>query len=77
VFDSAQRTSGYDYTKAVTWVAIALVFIPTVFLGVRPHYFSLSVAFMCITICVTMAWISWKKSRLTIPSIVPQNGAAK
>jgi uncharacterized membrane protein YfcA len=77
VFESAQRTSGYDYTKTVAWLAIAIIFVPAVFLAVRPHYVSLSLAFMCIAISVTMAWVSWKKSRLTIPSIAPQQAVAR
>jgi hypothetical protein len=77
VFASAQKTSGYDYTKTVAWLAIALVLIPATLLGFRPHYISLPVAIVCMAICVTMAWISWKKSRLTIPSIAPQKAAAK
>ncbi len=77
MFDSAQGTSGYDYTKTVAWLAIAFVLIPASFLGFRPHYISLPVAFVFLAICVTMAFISWKKSRLTIPSIAPQKAAAK
>jgi hypothetical protein len=77
VFDSAQKTSGYDYTKTVAWLAIAFVLIPAAFLGFRPHYISLPVTFVCMAICVTMAWMSWKKSRLTIPSIAPQKASAK
>jgi undecaprenyl pyrophosphate phosphatase UppP len=77
VFDSVQRTTGREYTRTVAWLAIAIIFIPAVFLGVRPHYISLSVAFVCIAICVTMAWISWKKSRLTMPSIAPRKAVSK
>ncbi len=77
MFDSAQRATGREYTKTVTWLAIALIFIPAAFLAVRPGYISFSLAFVCIPICLAMAWISWKKSLLTISSIAPQKAVAK
>jgi len=77
MFDSVQSTTGREYTRTVAWLAIALIFIPATFFAVRPGYVSLSLAFMCSAVCVTMAWISWKKSRLTVPSIVTQKAATK
>jgi len=75
MFDSVQKTTGREYTTTVAWLAIAVIFIPATFLAVRPGYVSLSLALICSAICLTMAWISWKKSRLTIPSIAPQQKA--
>ena len=77
MFESVQRTTGREYTRTVAWLAAALIFIPAAFLAVRPGYISLSLAFFCSVSCVTIAWISWKRSRLTIPSIAPQNAASK
>jgi len=77
VFDSVQRATGREYTRTVAWLAIALIFIPAAFLAVRPGYISLSLAFVGMAISVAMAWVSWKKSRLTISSIAPQKAAAK
>lgn len=77
MFDSAQTSTGCDYTRTAAWLAVALVFIPAVFLAVRPRYGSLSLAFLCAVICLTMAWNSWKKSRLTIPSIAPPKSVSK
>lgn len=77
MFDSVQSATARDYTRTVAWLAIALLFIPAVFLGVRPGYVSLSLALLCGAICLAMAWISWKKSRMAIPSITPPQAAAK
>lgn len=76
MLDSIQRPTGRDYTRTVAWLAMALVFIPAAFLAVRPGAISLSLAFVCGAVCVTMAWMSWKKSQRTIPSIA-QKAVAK
>ena len=77
MFDSVQKTTGREYTRTIAWLAIALIFIPAAFLAVRPGYVSLSLAFLCSATCVTMAWISWRKSRLTISSIAPPKAVTK
>lgn len=77
MFDSVQKSSGRDYTRTGAWLAVAVVFVPAAFLAVRPGYISLSLAFVCFAICLAMAWMSWKKSRLTTPSIAPREAASK
>lgn len=77
MFDSAQNTLGHDYTRPVAWLAFGLIFIPGALLAVRPGHALLSLAFLCSAICLTMAWISWKKSRVAISSTTPSKAAAK
>lgn len=75
MFDSVQRIMGCDYSRTVAWLLIAIVFIPAVVLSIRPGYVSLSLALMFSAISVIMDCGSWRKSRLTIPTIAPQKAA--
>jgi hypothetical protein len=63
MFDSQQRSTGIGYTMTVALLTVAFVFIP---------------AALVVTLCVGLAWISWKKlSRLTISSITSPDARTK
>jgi hypothetical protein len=79
MFDSDQKSTGTGYTTAVALFIIASIFCPAVLVASRPvGYVSLSLAIACGALCVTLAWVNWKKSsRLTIPSIAIQDRETK
>lgn len=73
--DPQQKFTGREYTITVAWLVVAILFIPATVFAVRPGYIALSVALVCSILCVSMAWVIWKRSsRLTIPSIASQRG---
>ena len=76
----AQRIStGTRYTTTVAFLAVGLIFIPTILMVSRPFgYLIISLALACSALCVTAAWVLWKKSsRLYVHSIATQVGRAK
>lgn len=71
MFHSHEKSTGTQYTLTVTLLALAFVFSPALLvLSNRFGYVSVSLAVVCSTLCVALAWLNWSKySRLTIPSI--------
>jgi small-conductance mechanosensitive channel len=79
MFDSCQKSTGSGYTTMVALLTVAFIFIPAILLVLRPvGYVSVALAIACSLLCVTLAWVNWKKSsQLSIPSIAIQRGTAK
>jgi len=79
MFEPHQKSTGTGYTMTVALVAAALVFSPAVLFMSRPFGYglaSLAVAFSAL--CVTLAWVNWKRSsKLTMPSITRQRSPAE
>jgi hypothetical protein len=75
MFDTQQKSTGTGHTLTVALLAVAFVFIPAVSVMLWPlGYLSASLAIVCSLLCVTLAWLNWKKfSALSIPSIVKSN----
>jgi hypothetical protein len=70
MFDPHLKSTGRDYTMTVALLAIALIFVPTAFVALRPGGHSLVLAFASSAICVFFSLLSWaRNSQLTIPSI--------
>ena len=79
MFESNQKSTGTGYTQTVALLTVAFVFSPAYVIASRPvGMISLSLAIACSALCVGLAWLSWKKSsRISIPSIVEQEGQSK
>ena len=79
MFDPSHKATGTAYTTTVALLLVAFVFSPVVLVASRPFgYLSLSLAIASSALCVTLAWVSWKRSsQLSIPSIAIQNTEAK
>lgn len=79
MFDSYQKSTETSYTTMVALLTVAFIFSPAVLVFLRPvGYVSLSLAIACSVLCVTLAWINWKKSsQLSAPSIAIQGAKAK
>jgi small-conductance mechanosensitive channel len=79
MFDSCQKSTGTRYTTTVALLTVAFIFSPAILVVLSPvGYVSLSLAIACSVLCVTLAWINWKKSsQLSIPSIAIQGAKAK
>lgn len=79
MFDPSQKPTGTRYTPTVALLAVAFIFTPAVLVMSGPfRYLSLSLAIACSALCVTLAFVSWKRfSRLCIPSIAIQGTKAK
>jgi hypothetical protein len=75
MFDSQQKPTGTQYTLTGTLATLGLVFIPLTFLVLGPFsILSSSLAVAGGSLCVGLAWMSWKKhSNLTIPSVITAN----
>jgi len=74
VFDSHLKSTGRDYTRVFAWLAIAIVFIPALFLVFRVTYVSILMAVAASATCFVMALVQWKNSsRLGIPSIASRS----
>ncbi len=69
--DPSQKLTGTGYTTTVALLAVAFIFSPAMLVVSRPFgYLSLALAIGCSALCVTLAWVRWKKaSQLSIPSI--------
>ena len=74
MFDASKKSTGTGYTTTVAFLVVAFVFIPAVLVVSRPFgYLSVSLAIVCSTLCVALAWVTWRKtSQLSIPSIASQ-----
>jgi hypothetical protein len=79
MFDSDQKSTGTGYTTTVALFIMGFIFCPAVLIVSRPvGYVSLSLAIACSALCLTLAWVNWKKSsRLTIPSIAIRGARVK
>jgi len=76
MFES-QKSSGSGYTTTVALLSVALIFSPAALVISRPFgYVSLSLAIACSAICLTLAWVNWKKLS-QIRSATVQRAAAK
>ncbi len=71
MFNLLKKSTGTGYTATVGFLVVAFVVIPAIILVSRPaSQLPLFRAVACSAMCVSLAWISWKKaSRLFIPSI--------
>ena len=78
MFDS-QKSTGTGYTTTVALLTVACIFSPAALVVLRPFgYVSLSLAIACSALCVTLAWVNWKKSsQVSVPSTAIQGGTAK
>lgn len=79
MFALRQKSTGTEYTLTVALLAVAFIFSPAVLVASGPlGYLSLSLAVACSAICVTLAWVCWKRSsQLSIPSIAIQRTESK
>lgn len=78
MFDSRLKSTSRDYTAVVAWMAIAVVFIPALFLVLRASWISVSLATAASVVCTVMAIVQWKTcSGLGIPSIETQRQERK
>jgi hypothetical protein len=79
MFDTQQKSTGTGYTTTVAFLVVAIIFIPAalIFSG-HYGYVSVSLAIACSALCITMAWVTWRKlSQRTISSIAIQDASAK
>lgn len=78
MFDSRLKPTGSDYTAVVAWLAVAVVFIPALFLALQASWISVSLATAGSAVCTVMAIVQWKTcSGLGIPSIETQSQKPK
>lgn len=77
MFVSNQKPTGTEYTTTVAFLVLAFLFSPALLLLSGPlGYVSLTLAVACSVLCVSLAWLNWRKySKLTIPSL--ETGRAK
>lgn len=68
MFDSFVKPVGREYTKTIAWLVVAIVFIPAIFVTVGVGYPSLIGAVAGSLICITLAWVTWKRS--SAPAVV-------
>lgn len=79
MFDPCQKSTGTRHTMTAALLLVAFVFSPAVLIVSRPvGYVSVSLALVCSSLCVALAWVNWRKySDLTILSIGSQSRKAK
>ncbi len=79
MLNSQQQYAGTRYTVIGAMLVVACVFSPALLLLSRPWgYVAPSLALACSALCVTIAFIHWKKySQLTIPSITSPRRRSK
>ena len=79
MFDPPLKSTGREYTTTIALLAVAFIFIPAVVVAERLFgYLSLSLALAGSALCVTLAWVHWKRSsQLTMPSIAIRDAGAK
>jgi hypothetical protein len=78
VFDSHLKSTGREYTAVIAWLALALFFIPALFLVLQASYVSVSLAVSGSVLCVVMAVVRWRTSSLlSIPTIGKPAGETK
>jgi hypothetical protein len=76
---TSQASTGSGYTRTVAYVGVAFIFSPAVLVVSRPvGFIAISLAIACSALCVTLAWLNWRKfSRLSIASAESHRVAAK
>ncbi len=76
---ASQKSTGTGYTTTVALLTVAFIFSPAALVVLRPvGYVSVSLAIACSALCVTLAWVNWRRSsQLTIPSIAIQGAKQK
>lgn len=79
MFEASQKSTGTGYTTTVAFLVVAFIFSPAFLAFSRPlGYVSVSLAVACSALCITLAWLNWRKSsQLSIPSIADQAAKAK
>ncbi|HYL38497.1 MAG TPA: hypothetical protein VEV17_21455 [Bryobacteraceae bacterium] len=79
MFEAQQKSTGTRYTTTVALLAVAFIFIPTVWIVSRPFgYVFLCLAVVCSALCVILGWRFWKKfSQLSLTSIAIQEASTK
>jgi len=79
MFDPCRKSTGTEYSLTVALLAVAFIFSPAVLVASRPFgCLSVSLAVACSAMCVTLAWVSWKRSsQLSIPLIAIQSTESK
>ena len=76
MFDSFLHPAGREYTVTVALLAAAFIFIPALVAVSQPSSFSPAIA--ASALCLTVAWMHWKRSRKApIPSIATEREASK
>jgi hypothetical protein len=79
MFDPCQKSVGTDYTTTIALLIVALIFVPAVLVVSHPLGYPFpSLALACSALCVTLAWVNWRRSsQLSIPSIATPDARAK
>jgi hypothetical protein len=76
VFHSFQQAAGREYTVTIALLAAALIFIPAVVAVSQPLSYLPAVG--ASALCLTAAWIHWKRSQpLLLSPIAAERKAAK
>lgn len=76
---TSRASTGSGYTRTVAYLAVAFIFSPAVLVVSRPvGFIAISLAIACSALCVTLAWLNWRKfSQLSIASAESRRVAAK
>lgn len=79
MFQASEKSTGMGYATPVAFLLLAFVFSPVVSIISRPlGLVSVSMAIVCSALCITMAWVNWKRSsQIFIPSIAVLDGETK
>ena len=79
MLDVQQKSTGTGYTGTAALLSVAIIFIPALLIVSRPfRYFTVSLAIAGSALCVTLAWILWRKSsQRSIPSIAIQEARSE
>jgi hypothetical protein len=76
MFNSFQQPAGREYTVTIALLAVALIFIPA--LAAISQSWSYSPALGASALCLTVAWIHWKRSRtVSLSAIAAEPKASK
>jgi hypothetical protein len=76
MFNSFQHPAGREYTVTIALLAVALIFIPA--LAAISQSWSYSPALGASALCLTVAWIHWKRSRtVSLSAIAAEPKASK
>lgn len=72
MFDAYQKPTGTAHPTTAALLIVAFVFSPAALLASHPFgYLALSLAVACSMLCLTLAWVNWRRfSRPSIPVVV-------
>ena len=72
MFDAYQKPAGTAHTTTAALLIVAFIFSPAALVASHPFgYLTLSLAIACSALCLTLAWVNWRRfARLSIPSVV-------